>query len=171
MLYLCNLTTKIGVNMKKLAILLIVIGCILFGLGMSMRTKQHAITRLQTEIQKGNRGTAIAVGAGTGAIVGGAAGATIGGIGIAICGTGVGIPAGVVCLLAAGVCSLIGGGAGAAVSTPDKTISKPVTEMINAYSPMEYWSVLIIGAVLIGVGIYIFMWVQKNKTSDNICNQ
>ena len=143
--------------MKILATLLVLIGCVLLGLGMSMRSKQHAMTHMETEIREGNRETAVVVGAGTGAAVGAGAGAAIGGVGIALCGTGIGIPAGIVCLLAGGAGALIGGGVGAAVSTPDETISKPVTEMVNAYSPVEYWTVLIIGIALICAGIYMFL--------------
>ena len=157
--------------MKILAIFLVLIGCVLFGIGMSMRTKQHAITRLETKVRKGNRGTAVAVGAGTGAVVGGATGAAIGGVGVVACGTGVGIPVGVVCFLAAGVCALIGGGVGAAVSTPDKTISRPVTEMVNAYSPVEYWSILIIGTVLLCIGICMFLLALGKKNAAGTSEQ
>lgn len=147
--------------MKIIAVSLIIVGCVLFGVGMSMRTKQNAFTHIETEVREGNMGTAIAAGAGTGAVVGGAAGATIGGIGLAACGTGVGIPAGIVCLVAAGVCAVIGAGAGAAVGRPDEVTTKPVTEMVNAYSPIEYWTVLLIGIVLVGIGIYMFFCSKK----------
>ena len=57
--------------MKILSVFLIMIGCVLMFLGVSMRAKQHAFTRLEMEVREGNRGTAIAVGASTGALVGG----------------------------------------------------------------------------------------------------
>ncbi len=147
--------------MRILSVVLVLIGCVLLFLGVSMRAKQHVFTRLETEVREGNRGTAIAVGAGTGAVVGGTAAATIGGVGIAACGTGVGIPAGVVCLLAAGVCAVVGGAAGAAFGTSDETITTPVTEMVNAYSPIEYWTVLIIGALMVCIGLYLLLWTKR----------
>ncbi len=147
--------------MKVCAIALILFGCILFGIGMSMRTKQNAFTHLETEIIKGNRTGTTTTGALIGTGVGAATGATIGGIGIAMCGTGIGIPAGIVCLGTAAICGLIGAGAGAAVGKPDETITKPVTEMVNAYSPGEYWTVITIGALLIGIGLNIFCFSKK----------
>ena len=56
-----------------------------------------------------------AVGAGVGAAVGAGVGAVIGGIGVVACGTGFGIPVGVVCLGLAAVCGAIGAGVGSAV--------------------------------------------------------
>lgn len=148
--------------MKAIAVTLVVMGAILFGIGMSMRTKQNAFTTIETEIIQGNRGKAAAIGATTGAAFGAGAGVAVGGIGIAACGTGVGIPVGVVCLAAAGLCALIGGGVGIAVGTPDETIAKPVTQIVNAYSPLEYWTVLVAGALLIGIGVFLFLRAKKD---------
>ena len=55
------------------------------------------------------------VGASVGAAVGAGAGAIIGGIGVVACGTGFGIPVGVVCLGLAAVCGAIGAGVGSAI--------------------------------------------------------
>ena len=81
----------------------------------------------------------------------------VGGVGVAACGTGVGIPVGHVCLGAAGICALIGGGVGLAAGTPSKTITTPVTEIVNAYSPLEYWTVIVAGCLLISIGMFLFV--------------
>ena len=148
--------------MKTISVILVIVGAILFGIGMSMRTKQNAFTTIETEIIQGNKGKAAAIGATTGAAVGAGAGAAVGGIGIVACGTGVGIPVGVVCLVAAGLCSLIGGGVGIAVGMPDEVITTPVTQMVNAYSPVEYWTVLVAGALLMGIGVFLFLRAKKD---------
>lgn len=141
--------------MKTIGVVLVVLGLVLLALGFTMRSKQNAFTHMEEEVIEGNRGTTTAVGAATGAVAGGVLGASIGGIGVALCGTGVGIPAGVVCL---GLAALLGGGGaavGAAVGAPDKTVSTPVVEMVNAYSPMEYGIVLGIGVFLLIGGIIL----------------
>ena len=148
-------------NMKAIAVSLVVIGSVLFGLGMSMRVKQNAFTRMETEVIKGDQGKKAAIGAVAGAAVGAGAGATVGGVGVVLCGTGFGIPAGAVCLGVAGICSLIGGGVGALAGTPDETIAKPITDLVNAYSPIEYWTVLVVGALLIGIGMFLFLRAKK----------
>ena len=78
--------------MKMVAVILVLTGIVLFGVGMSMRTKQNAFMTTK----KGDKVESMAVGATAGAVTGGvgAASAGLGGIGIAACGTGVGIPAG-----------------------------------------------------------------------------
>lgn len=141
--------------MKKIAFLLVLVGAVLFGIGMSMREKRLAITRTI----EGNRDKTTAVGATVGGISGGIVGASIGGIGVVLMGTGFGIPAGLVCLGTAGLCGLVGGGVGAACGTPDQN----VTELIQAYSPVEYWSVIAIGAILIGLGLYMIRFSKYRK--------
>ena len=67
--------------MKAIAVSLVVIGSVLFGLGMSMRVKQNAFTRMETEVIKGDQGKKAAIGAVAGAAVGAGAGATGAGAG------------------------------------------------------------------------------------------
>ena len=143
--------------MKTIGIVLVFVGLVLLVLGFSMRSKQNAFTHMEQEVIEGNRGTTAAVGAATGAVAGGLLGASVGGVGVALCGTGVGIPAGAVMLRLA---ALLGGGGaavGVAVGTPDKTVSTPVVEMVNAYSPMEYGIVIGIGVFLLVAGIILFL--------------
>ena len=151
--------------MKTLSVLLTITGLVLLVVGFTMRTKQNEFTRMKQEVVEGNRGITTAIGAATGAAAGGILGASIGGIGIALCGTGVGIPAGAVML---GMAALLGGGGaaiGAAVGRPDETVSTPVVEMVSAYSPMEWGLVLAIGTLLLVVGVIIsFKSFAKKET-------
>ncbi|MGN0867198.1 MAG: hypothetical protein ACI4SG_05930 [Oligosphaeraceae bacterium] len=154
--------------MKKIAVFLILVGAVLFGIGMSMREKRLAVTRTI----EGNSSQTAAAGAAVGVVSGGVAGATIGGIGLALCGTAVGIPAGLVCLGAAGLCGLIGGSVGAACGTPDQN----VTELIHAYSPGEYWTVISIGAILVCLGLYMVFFsksrkVEKEENPQNLIEE
>jgi len=151
--------------MKSIAMILVVMGMVLFGVGMSMRTKQNTITRIETTVEKGSRNKAVAVGATTGAVVGGSAGATVGGIGIVACGTGVGIPAGIVCLAAAGICALVGGGVGYAVGKPTITTATPAIEVVHAYSPLEYWTVIVVGCLLMSLGM--FLAIRRVRCTGN----
>lgn len=139
--------------MKILSLVLILTGLVLFSLGLVMRTKQNAFTHMEQKVIEGNRDTTTAVGAATGAVAGGMIGTSVGGIGVALCGTGVGIPAGVVMLGLAALCGLGGSVVGAAVGTPDEMVSTPVVEMMNAYSPVEYGLVLAIGIILFITGL------------------
>lgn len=145
--------------MKLFAVILVLMGISLFGVGMSMRSKENVFTTTQ----KGDRVESATVGATAGAVAGGigAVSAGIGGVGIAACGTGIGIPAGAVCLLAAGACALIGGGIGYATGTPDKTS----TIVVNAYAPWEYWTVIIVGCLLISIGTF-FLFRTMKKTEN-----
>lgn len=135
--------------MKYVAVILVLLGMVLLGVGMSMREKKNVFTKTED----GSKIESMAFGATAGAVAGGAGAVGVGGIGIVLCGTGFGIPAGAVCLLGAGVCALIGGGIGYAVGTPDKT----VTIVEQAYSAWEYWSVIVIGCLLISIGMFYLL--------------
>ena len=156
--------------MKWLNIALIVIGCFLFSVGMSMRAKKNAFTTMETTVKEGNVFKTTATGAAVGGATGCAVGAAVGGIGIAACGTGVGIPVGVVCLGAAAICALIGGGVGAAFGTPDQVEQRPVVELVSAYSPYEYWSVMIVGAIIVAIGIFLLLKSKKKYGNQDTMN-
>ena len=47
--------------MKSVAIILFLTGIALFGVGMSMRTKQNAFTTLHSEVINGNQGKTVAI--------------------------------------------------------------------------------------------------------------
>lgn len=139
------------------AIVLVVLGIIVFGIGIAMHSAKTTSTTVTTEVEKGNKGKAAAAGAATGVVAGGAAGAAIGGVGVVLCGTGFGIPAGVVCIGAATICGLVGGGVGAAVGKPDVTVVKPKTLTTQTYSPYVCWTVILAGCLMVSIGLIIFL--------------
>ena len=169
-------------SMRTAAIALFIIGIVLSGVGMGMRAKQNSYTVTENEIVKGelvkkggvvkgNKATLAAGGAAVGAAVGAGAGAAIGGVGIVACGTGIGIPVGLLCLGAAAVLGCIGAGAGAMAGTsdqvvpdeylPDQVITREITNYVNAYSPWEYWTVICIGAILVALALWLFFKSRK----------
>lgn len=66
---------------------------------------------------KEGSGCASAVGAGVGAAAGVGAGSALGGVGIVMCGTGIGIPVGVVCCILGGAGAVIGHNVGRAIDS------------------------------------------------------
>ncbi len=149
--------------MKICGLLVIIFGCILLGFGMSMRSKQNAITHLEPQViqNQGNMAQSIAIGAAEGVIVGGAISSIIGGGAIFI--ASIACPP--VSLPIVGVCTLLGAGVGAAVGTSDKVLMNTIstTEVVSAYSPSEYWTFIILGALLIAIGILIMNYSSKNN--------
>lgn len=152
--------------MKFLSVFLIAVGCFVFSAGMYMRAKQKPVIRYGTEVKEGNMGVAVGTGAAVGGAVGAGLGAAVGGVGIAACGTGVGIPVGVVCLAAAGVLGLFGAGVGAAAGTSDEVVKTQVTEMVAAHTPVEYWSVIVFGVFLAIVGIFLLLRLIKQRKEE-----
>lgn len=155
--------------------LVLLLGCGLLFVSFHIKKQKVEIRReVITEEAKtipGNRTTTAIVGGSIGAAAGVAAGTAIGGIGIALCGTGVGIPAGVVVL---GLATLFGGAgaiAGRSVGTDAITIpAKTKIEVIvkNAY-PDWIWVTLMIIAIItiiLAIGLLINMY-KLNKKSDS----
>ena len=155
---------------------------LVFLLGCGLLFVSFHIKKQKVEIRKeviteeaktipGNKTTATIVGGGVGAAAGVAAGVAIGGIGIALCGTGVGIPAGVVAL---GLATLFGGAgavAGRYVGTDAITIpAKTKIEVIvkNAYPDWIWISLMIIAiiTIILAIGLLINMY-NSNKKSDS----
>ena len=163
--------------MKIICLVIFILGLVLFGIGMSMRTKQIVMetttpeTIITPKVIKGTTARNAAIGAGTGAVVGGGVGAGLGGVGLVCCGTGIGLPVGIVCLTLAGAGALLGGSVGAVASRSDRIIEIPTiinrtsTQVLSAYSPAEYWSVLLIGMSLMAIGAYILIWTMRQKAT------
>lgn len=143
-----------------IAIVLFAAGIACLGIGIHMSVSRK--TAEKELLVAGNTTECIvkgtATGAGVGALAGAGAGAALGGVGIAACGTGVGIPAGVVCLIGAGVFALlgggVGGGVGAAVSTPDSVVSI-VEDAGGAYSLWSWLTMMVIGVFLFCVAVAV----------------
>ena len=103
----------------------------------------------------GSAGRNAKIGAAAGAGIGAATGAAIGGVGIALCGTGIGIPAGLVVL---GLGALGAGGgymAGGLTDTQDTTVMK------EAYPAWHWVSVMLVGAAMLAIGC-IRLWSRTH---------
>ncbi len=155
-------------SMRIAAIALFIIGIVLSGVGMTMRAKQNAFTVYEEEVVKGNRTPLAVAGGAAGAVMGGGAAAAIGGVGVAACGTGIGIPVGALCLGCAAILGVVGAGTASLFGTPDKVVGKEITNLVAAYSPWEYWTVICIGAILVAVGMWLFFKARNsNKTKED----
>lgn len=123
--------------------ILVLVGILLIGIGGAMKS---AYT---TKVIEGNQTATTATGAVIGTATGAATGAAIGGVGIAACGTGVGIPVGLVCLGLATVFGTAGGVIGYSAGTPD------TFETTLLYSPILSYTVMGIGILLIITATFI----------------
>ena len=130
--------------MKK-SIILLVIGIALIVIGVSMRG-MYVQTRTE-----GNKTETTMLGGAVGGAIGLGTGAAIGGVGVALCGTGIGIPAGVVCLTLAGVFGAAGGAIGYGCGTPD-TIT---TQLM--YPSSLSWIIIAFGVSLALMGIHTLL--------------
>ena len=140
--------------MMKTSIFLIVTGIILLVVSFILRAEQ--ITQ-RHKIEENKSSTAAAgalIGGTTGAVVG----SSIGVIGIAACGTGVGIPVGLVML---GLGALLGAG-GAAVGHAVGEADKYVTTTSPAFSPWVWGSLMLLALGMIAWGS-INIWIHYKK--------
>lgn len=133
--------------MKFKPLLLIALGVSLLVVGLNMRAAQNRWTT-QEEIP-GTKGTYASIGAGVGAGGGGILAAIVGGIGIVACGTGIGLPAGLLLIGSVAVGAGAGAVTGAAMGTSATTIS--VTHVEPAYQTWHW--VLVVGA-----GVLLLVW-------------
>ena len=143
--------------------------CVLSGLGafliiIALILRNEQKTWIEQERQsKTIPGTVVqnaAIGGAVGVTAGAATGAAIGGIGIAACGTGIGIPVGLVCIGLAAIMGTAGAAVGAATGETSKVVEElvPVTKTGPAYSTWIWVMLLIIGICLI---IYAIHWARK----------
>lgn len=148
--------------------------CILSGLGafliivaliLSREQKQWIEQEVQTKTIPGTVVQNAAIGGAVGATAGVVTGASIGGIGVVLCGTGFGIPAGVVCLGLAAIMGTAGAAVGAAAGETSKVVEEmvPVTKTGPAYSTWIWVMLLLIGISLI---IYVIHMVRQINISD-----
>lgn len=148
-----------GESNKRAKITLIVLialglALVIGALGLRSATYTRADRQVKPELVEGNRGTTTTAGAVAGAGIGAGVGACIGGVGIACCGTGVGIPAGVVCFAISGLCAAIGGGVGYKIGTSDHYVEVPVDPTPSPLVSSWVWILLlVIGIVLVVYGV------------------
>ena len=143
--------------MMKTSIFLIITGIILLIVSFILRAE----TITQRRLIEGNQGETAVAGAVIGGTAGAAVGASIGGIGIAACGTGVGIPVGLVML---GLGALFGAG-GAAAGHAMGEADKYVTTTSPAFSPWLWGSLMLIALFMIAWGT-ISIWLYYKKANN-----
>ena len=150
--------------------------CVLSGLGalliiIALILSNEQKTWIEQEKQsKTIPGTVVqnaAIGGAVGVTTGVATGAAIGGIGIAACGTGIGIPVGLVCIGLAAIMGTAGAAVGAVTGETSKVVEElvPVTKTGPAYSTWIWATLLIIGICLIIYGICMARWLHNAETS------
>ncbi|MBQ9788802.1 MAG: hypothetical protein IJW31_04295 [Lentisphaeria bacterium] len=158
--------------MKSFFIILVGIVLIVISFGMKSATKTWIEQQMQTETIKGNKGVTTAVGATIGAAGGATAGAVIGGVGIVACGTGIGIPAGAVCLILAGIFggagAVIGNAAGKETQIVENLVE--VTQQGPVFGTWLWVSVMSIGIILVLSGIlnYIIKYYKHKQQTSNL---
>ena len=122
----------------------------------------------QTKTIEGTVVKNAAIGGAVGATAGAATGAAIGGIGIAACGTGIGIPVGLVCIGLAAIMGTAGAAVGAATGESSKVVEVmvPVNKTGPAYSTWIWVTLLIIGICIIIYAIYMARQIHLAETSS-----
>ena len=127
---------------------------ILIALGYYGTIATHIVqeTRYSEEIPGTKERNAL-IGGGTGFLAGGATGASIGGVGVVACGTGVGIPAGLVLLGLAGMGGGLGAGVGWLTGEPTQT---PIPYTVNVLEKTyPEW----LGLGLMALGVLMMVWL------------
>ncbi len=137
---------------------LLVFGIFLIVIGWYMKNQEKTVIvqKEQVETIQGTKKRNAVIGGAVGGAAGAVAGVTIGGIGIAACGTGIGVPVGIVCL---GLASIVGGtgalvGYSTGKATEQKTIMVDVPMEVPAYDTWLWIVLLLIGTVCIITVIY-----------------
>ena len=150
--------------------------CVLSGLGafliiVALILSNEQKTWIEQEKQsKTIPGTVVqnaAIGGAVGATAGVVTGASIGGVGVVLCGTGFGIPAGLVCIGLAAIMGTAGAAVGAATGETSKVVEKlvPVTKTGPAYSTWIWVMLLIIGICLVIYAIGMVRRIHIMETS------
>jgi len=151
----------------------LIVGAILLAIGYYMQAAK--IVRQETRFREvrsteSTKGRNAAIGGGVGAVAGGGTAAAIGGVGITFCGTGVGLPAGVLII---GLAALVGGGAGATIGAATgktETVINQVPYTVSivepAYSHDVSLAVITLGSVII-IWVLGSYWKEKAKSRAN----
>jgi hypothetical protein len=148
----------------------LIIGAILLAIGYYM----HAAKAVRQETRfrdvtstTSTKGRNAAVGGGVGAVVGGGGAAVVGGVGVAACGTGFGLPAG---LLLIGIAALVGGGAGATIGAATGKTTTVVSQVPYnvqivepAYSHDVSLAVIVLGSLIV---IWVIGSYLKQRTKN-----
>ena len=121
---------------------------------LQMSTAKNRWNEVVNHDVAGTKGRNAAIGALGGSAAGGAAGLLIGGIGVALCGTGIGIPAGVMLIGGAVVGAGAGATAGAAIGTPAYSYQTQIQHVEAAYRTWHWAGLLVIALILFAVALH-----------------
>ena len=146
------------------------VGIFILIIGMNMRTAMNSWTEIAKEDIKvpGNKLKRAGIGAAGGAALGGAGAAALGGVGIVACGTGIGLPAGIMMIAGALLGAGVGGMAGAMTGKPDgvNTVIREIAHVTPAYDAKLWIAAICIGIFLIFLGL-CDMWKAMKGNGDN----
>lgn len=136
------------------AILGVIVMIVSFGLMFLTCTRVEE--RPTTVNDPGTRAKTTAIGAAVGAGTGVVAGTCIGGVGVACCGTGFGIPVGLVCLGIAAVLGIAGGAGGYAAGKPATTVTtiENVLYTVPLVPSWICWGLFGIGMALVAYSVW-----------------
>lgn len=155
-------------GVKARSVVLIVLGVSLLVAGVDMRSARRiwSETTERTRKMPGTKGRNAVIGAGVGAVGGGILAATIGGVGIVACGTGIGLPAGVILIgtaagLGAGGGAIVGAATGRSPTTAPDT--QTTTFIVPAYDTWQWGFVIAFGTVLL---ILAVMEIRRLRNPD-----
>lgn len=139
--------------------LLLGVGLIFLSFHIKKQQKEWVEQHKRVVSVKGNRTGAAVTGGVVGAVGGAATGAAIGGIGVVLCGTGFGIPAGAVMLGLAAIMGGVGAKVGHSVGTPDSTrvVIDNVVRSGPAYDSWIWQSLMAIAIVMIITAIIVLI--------------
>ncbi len=136
--------------------------------GLMFMTCTRVEERPTTVTRDGNRAKTTAIGTATGAGAGVAIGTGIGGVGVVCCGTGFGIPVGLVCLGIAAVLGVVGGATGYAVGKSATTVTtvEKVSHTAPLVSSWVCWGLFGIGLALVAYSVWRILKVRKSTAND-----
>ena len=164
-------TSKISMFVLFKPFIIMSIGIFILIIGVNMKTAMNSWTEQTKEDVKvpGTKLKHVGVGAGIGAALGGAGAATLGGIGIAACGTGIGIPAGIVMIAGALLGAGAGGMAGAMTGKSEgvNTVIREIVHFEPAYDAKLWIAAISIGIFLIFLGL-CDMWKAVKSRRDDV---
>lgn len=141
--------------------IILLLGIAVWSLGSYMLFATHSVTTTTPGTDCMAEGAV--VGGVIGAAAGAGAGALLGGIGIAACGTGVGIPVGAVCLGLAGVLGLGGAATGAAAGSIVSTDGTTTTIELPTYSHGLALAVIILGGLITIWALWQIIKARREK--------
>ncbi len=149
------------------------IGVALIVMGVYLTTIEHCVveegkTIYQQQYQETDNTNAKLTGGAVGVATGVGAGTAIGGVGVACCGTGIGIPVGVVCIGLASILGFVGYNAVDAITEGGEYVDV-ATKLPDTYlsiSTFPMWACLII--ITLGAVMFILSFIKDVKENERV---